>query len=116
MADGEMLLPAALSDKRKTASAPTMGQKPLRFCDTTQIDASRRPLAPHTIICVPMDNGWEPVGIYCGNSPGSSRPQKPIQQNVQALLPPPKARFTSHGSAYFSFSKVWFVALCASVY
>ena len=41
-----------------------MGQKPSCFCDTTQIDALRRPLATHTIICAPMDNGWEPVGIY----------------------------------------------------
>ncbi len=41
-----------------------MGQKPPCFCDTTQIGALQRPLATRTIIRAPVDNGWEPVGVY----------------------------------------------------
>ena len=51
-----------------------MGQE-LHSCDTTQIDAYSVRSLMRTIIRTPMDNGWEPVGIYCG-SPRFKPPSK----------------------------------------
>jgi len=40
-----------------------MGQE-LHSCDTTQFDVTYVLSLTRTIIRAPMDNGWEPVGIY----------------------------------------------------
>ena len=77
-----------------------MGQE-LYSCDTTQIDVktSARFMRHHAR---PMDNGWEPVGIYLVSR--SSRPRKAIHSAVprsaltiqNSLKVPPPVTSLSH--------------------
>ena len=52
-----------LIKQKKQPPIPTMGQE-LRSCDTTQIDEKSVRSLMRTIIRTPIDNGWDPVGIY----------------------------------------------------
>jgi len=51
------------ASKRKTAFVPLWDKSRSSFCDTTQIDACASTRFTHHHAC-PMDNGWDPVGIY----------------------------------------------------
>lgn len=60
-------VPAALLEsgpvQQKKRPHPIPGTKALRFCDTTQIGACAPTRFTYHHTC-PVDNGWEPVGIY----------------------------------------------------
>ena len=60
-------VPAALLGsgpmQQKKRPHPIPGTKALRFCDTTQIGACAPTRFTYHHTC-PVDNGWEPVGIY----------------------------------------------------
>ena len=48
----------------KKRFCPIAGTKAFQhFCDTTQIDVCTSTRFTHQHAC-PMDNGWDPVGIY----------------------------------------------------
>ena len=55
--------------RNKKRLCPTYGTKACCFCDTTQIGVKNAHSLTRTIIRVPMDNGWEPVGTYWGITP-----------------------------------------------
>ena len=79
-----------------------MGQE-LHSCDTTQIDVYTSTRFTRHHAC-PMDNGWDPVGIYLAkpfkppsevHSPTAPRPDHTIRDSLQVCK-----------TGYFSSSQV----------
>lgn len=83
--------------KTKNAFVPQTWDKSICFCDTTQIDACASSRFAHHH-ARPVDNGWEPVGIYWGFPVGAAL-RRPFARPPQIPLPLPGTRFASAATA-----------------
>ncbi len=102
--------------ENKNALVPITGQKRLLLRCHPDRRSCERPFATRTIIRVPMDNGWVPVGIYCGQElSGSSRPQKSIRRPPRAPFSPSGALFGLARAGYCSSSQVCLLFCCVAI-
>ncbi len=99
-----------------------MGQKPSCFCDTTQIDIFRCPLATRTIIRAPMDNGCKltsfdvhslHVPSYVPRWITGGNPSTSTEELSFPFKPPSKVHSTdASGSAHTNQNSLYIRSLC----
>ena len=97
-------MPAAWIFKKKDL-CPTW-DKSLCFCDTTQIDILRCPLAFTHHHAYPTDNGRVPVGPYLGKFPVQAALGRPFTPLRTAPISPPEALLGCPVLCYSSSSQV----------
>lgn len=95
-------MPATNFLKTKKTFAPTW-DKSLCFCDTTQIDILRCPLAFTHHHAYPTDNGRVPVGPYLGEAPVQAALGRPFTRLRIAPITPPEALLGCPVSALLFF-------------
>ena len=98
-------VPAAWILKTKKGFCPTW-DKSLCFCDTTQIDILRCPLAFTHHHAYPTDNGRVPVGPYLGKFPVQAALGRPFTPLRTAPISPPEALLGCPVLCYSSSSQV----------
>ena len=96
---------AGTSEIKKRPSSQ-LWDKSRCFCDTTQIDVfeSVRSLT-RTIIRAPMDNGWDPVGVYSEQirSKPPSEVHSPVVRHPDSTL---RDSLKARCAGYYSSSQV----------
>lgn len=101
-----------LDFKNKKGFCPTW-DKSLCFCDTTQIDILRCPLAFTHHHAYPTDNGRVPVGPYLGKFPVQAALGRPFTPLRTAPISPPEALLGCPVLCYSSSSQVCRLKLSA---
>ena len=111
VADGGAVA-GGLDFENKKDLCPTW-DKSLCFCDTTQIDILRCPLAFTHHHAYPTDNGRVPVGPYLGKFPVQAALGRPFTPPRTASISPPEALLGCPVLCYSSSSQVCRLKLSA---